>query len=141
VFNIGPESAILIDMENDPELDGKYLGQISQDFILVAETLKEAAYQIVKRGFSEQPIFAIAKRSDLPIGQLFIGQGENPGEKKTQWSYYASYLDEFVQRELINKEKAEDFKSTYKDPNEFCCLFVVDEAFTNFLYIPYPVDE
>jgi hypothetical protein len=43
-----------------------------------------------------------------------------------------------VQRELI--KEGEDFKQAYKDPDEFCCLFVVDTAFTNFVFIPYPED-
>jgi len=45
-----------------------------------------------------------------------------------------------VQRKLIAEEAVEDFKSAYKDPDEFCCLFVMDGAFTRFVYIPYPND-
>jgi hypothetical protein len=47
-------------MQNDPELSGKYLGTISEDFVKVADTLKEASYQIRKAGF-EYPIFPICK--------------------------------------------------------------------------------
>lgn len=121
-------------MHNDPELSGKYLGTISTDFVKVSDTLKEASYQIRKAGF-EFPIFAISKEH-IPIGQLLI-----PRERLSlEWNYYASFLDEFAQRELVGKEREEDFKNTYKDPDEFCCLFVVDKAFTNFVYIPYPED-
>ena len=42
---------------NSPDLNGKYLGLISTDFIKVSDTLKEAAYQVKKRGFSDFPIF------------------------------------------------------------------------------------
>lgn len=121
-------------MNNDPELSGKYLGTITQDFVKVADTLKEASYQIRKGGF-EYPIFSISKE-EIPIGQLLIGKFE----LNLDWNYYASFMDEFVQRELIGKDKQEDFKSAYKDPDEFCCLFVVDEEFTNFVFIPYPED-
>ncbi len=121
-------------MTNDPELSGKYLGTISKDFIKVADNLKEASYQIRKAGFAF-PIFPISQE-DQPIGQLLIGKGE----LQLDWSYFASFLDEFVQRDLVAKEKEEDFKSTYKDPDEFCCLFVIDKAFTRFVFIPYPVD-
>jgi hypothetical protein len=48
---------------NDPELDGKYLGTISQDFVKVADTIKEASYQIRKRGFSKYPSFRSVKPS------------------------------------------------------------------------------
>jgi hypothetical protein len=121
-------------MHNDPELSGKYLGTISADFVKVADTLKEASYQIRKAGF-DLPIFAIS-HDPIPIGQLLI-----PKDKLSlTWDYYASFLDEFVQRELVGKENIETFKSTYKDPDEFCCLFVVDKEFTNFVFIPYPED-
>ncbi|HRI79804.1 MAG TPA: hypothetical protein PLR06_09750 [Cyclobacteriaceae bacterium] len=121
-------------MTNDPELSGKYLGTISNDFVKVADTLKEASYQIRKSGF-DFPIFPIA-HSDQPIGQILIKNSD----MSLEWSYYASFLDEFLQRELVAKEKEEDFKRTYKDPDEFCCLFVIDKEFTRFVYIPYPED-
>lgn len=118
---------------NDPELDGKYLGSISSDFVVVSETLREASYAIRQRGFSDYPIFPIAK-FELPIGQLLIGQQD----MAVQWNYNASYLDEFVQRDIVAKDAVEDFKQSYKDPDEFCCLFVVDNDFTRFVFIPYP---
>lgn len=121
-------------MENDPQLDGKYLGTISRDFIKVSDTLKESSYQIRKAGF-ENPIFPVAKDS-ISIGQLLLGKEE----LGLEWNYYASFLNEFVQRELVALDKEEDFKASYKDPDEFCCLFVVDREFTKFVYIPYPVD-
>lgn len=122
-------------MLNDPDLNGRYLGTISKDFLLVSETLKEASYQIRKRGFSDYPIFPIAK-VDIPIGQLLIGKRE----MALEWNYYTTYLDEFVQRKLIAQELVEEFMASYKNPDEFCCLFVVDQEFTNFVYIPYPED-
>lgn len=122
-------------MINDPELNGKYLGTISKDFAIVSETLKEASYQIRKRGFSDFPIFPTSKQ-ELPIGQLLIAKEEVAAE----WNYYATYLDEFIQRQLVAKDKVDEFKKVYKDPDEFCCLFVVDGDFTRFLFIPYPVD-
>jgi hypothetical protein len=120
-------------MQNDPELNGKYLGTISRDFVKVADSIKEASYQIRTRGFSEFPIFPVCKE-EQPIGQLLIDR-----EKfETDWNYYATYVDEFTQRGLI--ENVDEFKKAYKDPDEFCCLFVVDQEFTNFVFIPYPED-
>jgi hypothetical protein len=119
---------------NDPELSGKYLGTISADFVKVADHLKEASAQIRDGGF-EFPIFAICKTAQ-PVGQLLF----NKKDLQLEWNYYATFLNEFVQRELVMPDKEEDFKISYKDPDEFCCLFVLDEEFTKFVYIPYPVD-
>ena len=121
-------------VNNDPELSGKYLGTISMDFVKVADTLREASYQIRKAGF-DNPIFPICKNLQ-PIGQLLI-EKERLG---LEWNYYASFLDEFRQRELVGADRADAFLETYKDPEEFCCLFVIDKGFTSFVYIPYPVD-
>src|SRR6187549_3096614 len=117
-------------MQNDPELSGKYLGTISEDFVKVSDTLKEASYRIRTAGFPF-PVFPIAKES-ISIGQMLI---ERVGASLT-WNYYASYITEFVERGIIDKEREETFRQNYKDPDEFCCLFVVDKEFTNFVFIP-----
>lgn len=122
-------------MENDPELSGKYLGSITKDFIKISDNLKEASYQIRVRTISNYPIFPISK-IQLPIGQLFLGIED----MDIAWNYNISYLDEFKQRKLISDEKEKDFIEAYKNPDEFCCLFVVDDAFTNFVFVPYPED-
>ncbi len=120
---------------NNHELDGKYLGTITQDFVKIAETLKEASYQLRSRKISDYPIFPMCKIGQ-PIGQLLI----NKADLGLDWNYFFSFLDEFTQRQLIEEDKTDLFKQTYKDPEEFCCLFVIDEQFTNFVFIPYPED-
>lgn len=120
---------------NDPELSGKYLGTITSDFVKISDVLKDASYQIRSRKFSDYPIFPISKEIQ-PIGKIFIGKAE----KNLDWNYFITYLDEFLQRTLIGEEAVEDFKNAYKDPDEFCCLFVMDGVFTRFVFIPYPND-
>ncbi len=119
--------------ENDPDLNGKYLGTISSDFVKISDYIKEASYQIRKRGFSEYPIFPISK-GETTAGSLLYSKKD----LQLDWNYYVTYLEDFVQRNLIKKEKVDDFIKVYKNPDEFCCLFVVDDEFTNFLFIPYP---
>ena len=123
-------------MHNDPELNGKYLGTITKDFARVSDTLKEASYQIRKRGFSDHPIFPLSKQ-EIPLGTLMIGKYE---VSNLEWNFYASFLEEFVQRQIILKENISSFKEAYKDADEYSCLFVVDGEFTNFVFIPFPED-
>lgn len=122
-------------MQNDPELNGKYLGSITKDFVKVCDTLKEAAYQLKVRKISDFPIFPISK-GQLPIGQLLLGKEE----VGTDFNYNFSFLDDFRLQSLVDEDKVEDFINAFKDPEEFCCLFVVEEEFQNFLFIPYPED-
>jgi hypothetical protein len=120
---------------NDPELSGKYLGTITSDFVKVSDILKDASYQVRSKGFSDFPIFPICKDMQ-PIGKIFIGKAE----KDLDWNYFITYVDEFVQRGLVAEEALEEFTKAYKDPDEFCSLFVIDGAFTSFVFIPYPID-
>ena len=122
-------------MENDPELDGKYLGTISKDFVIVSDTLKEASYQVIKREFSKYPVFPISK-TEVPIGKLLIDKSEF----STDWNYHITYIDEFVHLGIVEEDKVKEFEKVYKDPDEFCCLFVIDGEFTKFIFIPYPED-
>ncbi|WP_414523984.1 hypothetical protein [Umezakia ovalisporum] len=129
---------LLDDYVNDPELDGKFLGQISSDFVKVADTLKEACYHLRKRNISQYPIVVMAKELQ-PVGALLIPPhpDDEPGNT---WSYYLSMMEEFKQRTLIAESNEEFFTSQYKDPEEFCCLFVLTPEFVRFVYIPYPED-
>lgn len=119
---------------NSPDLNGKYLGLISSDFVRVADTLKEAAYQIKKRGFSDFPVFVCSQRP-IEIGQMLIAVAEL---NENKWNYHASMMEEFVQRKLIAEENIELFVQNFKDVEEYACLFVLDGQFTNFVFIPYP---
>jgi hypothetical protein len=134
MINNSNENAIMDDA-NSPEVNRRLLGLISQDFVKVADQLKEASYQICKRGFSEHPIF-VAVQTELELGVLLIGKTELENE----WSYRASFLDEFVQRSLIGLESIEMFKENYKQPDEYACLFVIQGDFAGFVFIPYPED-
>lgn len=118
-------------------LDPKYLGKISTDFIQVADKLRESSYIIRERGGYAFPVY-ILSFTPINLGILLI----NVGDFQNQGYYYATYLDALVQAELIAPDKAADFQAAYKDPDEFCCLLVLDlaQGFTNFMYIPYPID-
>ena len=125
----------LLDDANSYDVNKELMGTISSDFVKVADQIKEASYQIRKRGFSDHPVF-VASRRDVPVGQLLIGASE----LANQWHYKASFLDEFTQRELIGTESVELRKENYKNPDEYACLFVVHGDFAGFVYIPYPED-
>ena len=121
-------------MQNDPELDSEFMGWISSDFVKAAGLLIEASRAIRKQGFSKYPIFPMCSTVQS-IGQMLV-EKFRAGNK---WNYYASFFEEFEQRGLITDNKT--FKENYKDPDEHCCLFVIDRRFINFLFIPYPLDQ
>ncbi|GAB2794355.1 hypothetical protein GCM10027275_44310 [Rhabdobacter roseus] len=126
---------VLMDDANSPDVNRKLLGMVSTDFVKVADQLKEASYQIRKRGFSDHPIFAVTREA-AEIGILLFA----PEDLTNRWMYRASFLQEFVDRRLIGPESVELFKENYKNPDEFCCLFVIHGDFAGFVFMPFPED-
>jgi hypothetical protein len=126
----------LMDDANSYDVNKVLLGEVSEDFIKVSDTLKEAAYQIKKRGFSDYPVF-VATQQVVSVGQVLFNAGELNGN---QFGYKASMLEEFLQRELIAIDSVDLFKENYKNMEEYCCLFVVKDDFAGFVYVPYPED-
>ena len=124
-----------MDYFNDPELNGKYLGTITKDFATVSDTLLEASAQVRKMDISKYPIFVFAKQ-EVPLGTLLV----NADELNLEWHVFASFLELFVQQGIVDVDGVAAFQSTYKDADEFCCLFVLDKEFTNFVFVPYPED-
>ena len=126
---------IEMDDANSPELDKVILGKVSSDFIKVSDFLKEASYQIRKRKFSDFPIFVVSQ-NDVPMGQMLYRKDEF----ENVFDYKASYLEEFVQRNLVGEESVELFKENYKNADEYCCLFVIENDFAGFIFMPFPED-
>lgn len=124
-----------MDDANSPEVNKKLLGKVSEDFIKVAEHIREASYQIRKRKFSDFPLF-ILTHQEIEIGQLLFEKTDF----STVYQYKVSMLEEFVQRELIAENSQALFVENYKNAEEYACLFVMDEDFAGFVFMPYPED-
>jgi hypothetical protein len=126
---------VLMDDANSPEIDAKLMGKVSSDFVLVSDHLKEASYQIIKRRFSDFPVFILSE-NPVELGSILFQRNDF----STQYEYRASFFEEFVGKEIIGTESTEFFKENYKNADEYCCLFVVDGPFAGFIYLPYPND-
>lgn len=126
----------LMDDANSPEINRKLMGKVSSDFLKVADHMKESSYQIRKRGFSKYPVFVLAE-NEIDLGALLFDKPDF----QTVYQYRANFLEDFISRGMIGEESRELFIENYKDPEEYCCLFVIDGDFAGFIYLPYPVDS
>ncbi len=123
-------------MFNDPELDGKYLGTITSDFVKVAKFLQEASYQLRTRKISDFPIFILNKKN-TNLGEVLLRKEKH----QLLWNYCFDFLETLLQIGVI--DDIDNFKLFYKNPEEFACLLVIDDenSFTRFVYVPYPEDN
>jgi hypothetical protein len=125
-------------MENDPELQakGKFLGTITADFARASDVLRDASEAIRDRALSKYPIFVFSREA-VALGALLL----NGPDRLMEWNIFASSLEEFTQRGLVQEGEGEAaFRTAYKDADEYACLFVVDPGFMEFVFLPYPED-
>ncbi len=108
------------------------LQQLRAELILMKDSIKETATDIIKGGYTKFPIF-IAHQDPIKVGEVILDKDD----MATHWSISASTLEQFIETGLVEPDKEEVFKANYKDPKEFICMFVIYQTQANFVFIPY----
>ncbi|MGN6394874.1 MAG: hypothetical protein ACTHMI_04890 [Mucilaginibacter sp.] len=122
---------------NEDRNDGQPKGQsplisLEKDLKFFNESIREVALEIIMEGLSEYPIF-VAHQHQINLGELILDRHD----LNTEWSIHASTMEEFIEKGVIKEMLKERFISSYKNPNEYMCVFVVVPEGANFVYFPY----
>lgn len=104
---------------------------IEKELKLYVPILSEASQSILDNEISNYPIF-VAHKEDIKIGIPVIDRHTT----KANWSVEASTLEEFVAKNLIHHTKLDEFKSTYKNPEQNVCVFLLSSIGAQFLFMP-----
>ena len=127
-----PEELLNEDRNSErPEKESPLLS-LEKDLKFFNESIREVGLEIMMEGLSNYPIF-IAHQHDLKLGEVILDRHD----LNTEWSIHASTLEEFVERGVIKEQLKDRFIKTYKNPNEFMCVFVVVPEGANFIFYPY----
>ncbi len=108
------------------------LVSLERDLKIYNESIHEVAIEIMMEGLSNHPIFS-AYQHKVKLGEPILDRDD----LNMEWSINASTLEEFKEHNVIKKELEARFLKTYKNPNEYMCLFVVVPEGANFVYYPY----
>ena len=114
-----------------PAADSPLLS-LERDLKIFKDSIHEVAVEIMMEGLSSYPIF-IAHQHDLKLGEVILDRND----LNSEWSIHASTLEEFTERGVIKAELKDRFVNSYKNPNEYMCVFVVVPEGANFVYFPY----
>lgn len=122
---------------NEDRNDGQPKGQsplisLEKDLKFFNESIREVALEIIMEGLSEYPIF-VAHQHQINLGELILDRHD----LNTEWSIHASTMEEFIEKGVIKEILKERFINSYKNPNEYMCVFVVVPEGANFVYFPY----
>ncbi len=96
------------------------------------EVLGKAADTILDQDVSNYPIFAVFNEQ-LSLG-LPIVEGQE-GESNAL-SINATTLEELVTKNIIEMSKVDNFRTVYKNPRDFFCLFLIDQDNAEFIFLP-----
>ncbi len=127
-----PEELLNEDRHSEGTKKESPLLSLEKDLKFFNESIHEVAVEIMVEGLSNYPIF-IAHQHELNLGELILDRYD----LNTEWSIHASTLEEFVEKGIIKEILKERFISSYKNPNDFMCVFVVVPEGANFVYYPY----
>src|SRR6201989_2462382 len=116
---------------NQPKKESPLIS-LERDLKSFYESIREVAVEIMVEGLSNYPIF-IAHQHELKLGELILDRHD----LNTEWSIHASTLEEFVEKGVVKEVLKERFTQSYKNPNEYMCVFVVVPEGANFVYFPY----
>lgn len=108
------------------------LQSLKIDLDFYSESIKEISTEMIAEGYTAFPIF-IAHQHEVSLGEVILDRAE----LNTNWSINASSLEEFVERGVIKDYKKTQFESTFKNPKENMCLFVIVPEGANFVFYPY----
>ncbi|MDB5134150.1 MAG: hypothetical protein JWP37_753 [Mucilaginibacter sp.] len=126
-----PEELLNENSNEEKKPQSPLLG-LKNDLKLFSDSIREVAVEIMVEGLSKYPIF-IAHQHEVKLGEPILDRYD----LNTEWSIHASTLEEFVERGIIKKELEARFIKTYKNPNDFMCVFVIVPEGANFVYYPY----
>ncbi|MBK9256091.1 MAG: hypothetical protein IPM42_11425 [Saprospiraceae bacterium] len=106
--------------------------ELEQELKQYKRILGQAADIIINENVSKYPIFVIHQQ-EVEMGIALVEGVERSG---TRWSVNASTLEEFVTKGIVFEDKLNEFRETYKDPENFLCLFVLSELGAQFIFLP-----
>ena len=107
------------------------LNKIKRELKTASRIMEKASDEIFNQDISNYPIFVIAKES-INLGIMLAEAAPNIGN----WNLYISTLEEFTTKKLIRQERINEFRKIYKDPEDFYCLFVIEDLGSKFVFIP-----
>jgi len=93
--------------------------------------MNKVAQKILDEQLSNYPIFVIHKQ-ETQIGLPII----NKEDTGLPWSVNISTLEEFLHKEIVQKDREQKFKDVYKSPLDFFCIFAISSLGAQFIFLP-----
>ncbi len=95
------------------------------------QLLGQASDSVLHQEISKYPIF-VASKKGVQIGISLL----NPEAMAGKLFFYISTLEEFATKNLISNDRVDNFRSIYKSPSDFFCIFLIEDIGATFVFLP-----
>lgn len=112
-------------------LDPKVLIALESDMEDLRPSIIDLTRQVVSRKISRYPIY-VAGHAPIAIGKPFV----SASLAELHFDYNASVLEEFVSKGLVMRDRLDDFRAAFGNPEERACIFVAIPDATGFVFLP-----
>lgn len=112
------------------------LESIRNDVDRIGDQLREISNQVIEEGISSYPIY-IASHQPHEIGKPIF----DPDSSTLNWTFHASIVEEFIQKEIIPKDRVNTFQKTYENPEERACIFILTPDLMQVVFVPYDLAQ
>lgn len=116
--------------------DNPILLGIRNDIRIIGHVMQEFSGTVIDQEISRFPVY-VATQNDSGPGRPFLSKEMY----HLNWNYRASVLEEFVKLKIVERDKLDDFRETFGDPEERACIFLMLPNEGGFVFIPYQIDE
>lgn len=112
------------------ELEEKYQ-QLKNELKPLSAVMNKATDTLLDEGISKYPIFVV---SQLEI-ELGIPLVQRNGSQ-FKWFINLSTLEEMATKKIVQMERIDHFRSIFKNPDSFFCLFTLSDLGAQFIFLP-----
>lgn len=114
-------------------LSSDIIALIKEDLPFILNSVQEFSMQLLALKVTKYPIFVLHAEPDVRLGIKML----DADVTNCYWNVSSSHLEDFVNKKVIEKEKVNAFRESYKNPAEYACFFVLTEGESGFIYYPY----
>lgn len=105
--------------------------ELEEDIRPYVALLNKAAEAVLDQDVSSYPIFIISQEN-VEMGLPLVAKTE----EMHKWNIHVSTLEELVTKKIIAMNRVDNFREIYKNPQEFLCLFVLNNLGATFVFLP-----
>jgi len=116
-----------MELEISPVLQSFY-----DDFHRISFKLQQIAIETERNGISNYPVF-VASSAPISLGiSLYTADGSS-----MRWNFSVTLLEDLVKKGIVERNRLDQFKTTYKDPETHACVLLILPEEQALIFIPY----